>query len=95
VYFPDLSISEFNEDSKAEILIDIRKDFEDGFKGIQQLPKGARLGVYVAYVYYYALLNKINKTHASIILSERIRIRDSRKYALILKSYVRHQLNLI
>jgi uncharacterized protein (UPF0303 family) len=68
---------------------------EDGFKGIQQLPKGARLGVYVAYVYYYALLNKINKTHASIILSERIRIRDSRKYALILKSYVRHQLNLI
>ncbi len=95
VYFPHLSITDFNEDSKAEILTDIRKDFDDGFKGILQLPKGARLGVYVAYVYYYALLNKINNTHASTILSERIRIRDSRKYALILKSYVRHQLNLI
>jgi len=95
VYFPHLNITEFNEESKTEILSDIRKDFDDVFKGIQQLPKGTRLGVYVAYVYYYALLNKISNTQASILLSERIRIPDARKYALILKSYVRHQLNMI
>jgi phytoene synthase len=46
-------------------------------------------------VYYYALLNKISGTPSARILEDRIRIADGRKYALILKSYLRHQLNLI
>jgi phytoene/squalene synthetase len=95
IYFPGIELNEFTESTKEAILEDIRKDFEDGFKGILALPKGARLGVYVAYVYYFALLNKISKTPSSRILQERIRIPDTRKYALILQSYLRHQLNLI
>ena len=95
VYFPGIELTNFDESTKEAILEDIRKDFDDGFKGIVQLPKGARFGVYVAYVYYYALLNKISGTPSARILEERIRIPDGRKYALILKSYLRHQLNLI
>lgn len=95
VYFPHLNMDEFNESTKALILDDIRKDFDDGFQGIVQLPKGARLGVYVAYVYYYALLKKISNTPSATILHERIRIPDARKYALILQSYLKHQFNLI
>lgn len=95
MYFPQLEIDRFDESTKTEILADIRRDFDAGFAGIQQLPKGARFGVYVAYVYYYALLNKISNTPSSRILEERVRIPDARKYALILQSFVRHQLNLI
>lgn len=95
LYFPHLDISAFDETVKAELLADIRKDFDAGFQGIRQLPRGARLGVYVAYVYYYSLLNKISRTPSAQILQERIRIPDARKYALILQSFVRHQLNLI
>lgn len=95
MYFPQLEIGRFDEQTKTEILADIRRDFDAGFAGIKELPKGARFGVYVAYVYYYALLNKISNTPSSKILEERIRIPDARKYALILQSFVRHQLNLI
>jgi phytoene/squalene synthetase len=94
-YFPHLSMEAFDDRIKADILKDIQKDFEDGFQGILMLPKGARFGVYVAYVYYFALLNKIRNTPSTTILNERIRIPDGRKYALIVQSYIRHQLNLI
>lgn len=95
MYFPGIELSTFDESTKEAIIKDIRKDFDDGFLGILQLPKGARFGVYVAYVYYYALLNKISGTPITRILEERIRIPDGRKYTLILKSYIRHQLNMI
>jgi phytoene/squalene synthetase len=95
VYFPHLNMSEFNEECKRSIEKDIQKDFLDGFAGIKALPKGARLGVYVAYVYYFALLKKITNTSPSRILEERIRIPNIWKYSLILSSYVRHSLNLL
>lgn len=95
VYFPHLDMSEFDEANKKSIEADIEKDFADGFEGIRQLPKGARFGVYVAYVYYYALFKKIISLPPSRILEERIRIPNSRKYSLILSSYLRHSFNLL
>jgi phytoene/squalene synthetase len=95
VYFPHLDMSEFDEVNKKAIEKDIQKDFADGFQGIMQLPKGVRFGVYVAYVYYYALFNKITSLPPSRILEERIRIPNSRKYSLILSSYLRHSFNLL
>ena len=95
VYFPHLNLKEFDEANKKAIEKDISKDFADGFQGIKQLPKGARFGVYVAYVYYYALFKKIISLPPSRVLEERIRIPNSRKYSLILSSYVRHSLNLL
>lgn len=94
-YFPGFEIDKFNEQKKKQIELDIEQDFKAGLEGIKQLPRGARFGVYVAYVYYYALFTKIQSLSASTILSERIRIPDIRKYSLIISCYFRHTLNLI
>ena len=94
-YFPVVDLNEFNERVKAEIEADIDIDFKAGYEGIKQLPKGARFGVYIAYVYYYSLFKKICNTHADIILNERVRISNKRKYGLFLSSYVRHTINWI
>jgi phytoene/squalene synthetase len=94
-YFPGVNISEFNDTVKAEIEADIDIDFKAGYEGIKQLPKGARFGVYIAYVYYYSLFKKIKRTHCDIILNERVRISNKRKYGLLLSSFVRHKINWI
>ncbi|MGB2413323.1 MAG: phytoene/squalene synthase family protein [Schleiferiaceae bacterium] len=94
-YFPGVDLNEFNERVKAEIEADIDIDFKAGYEGIKKLPKGARFGVYIAYVYYYSLFKKICNTHADIILNERVRISNKRKYGLFISSYVRHTINWI
>ncbi len=94
-YFPGVDLNNFNESVKTEIEADIDVDFMAGYEGIKQLPKGARFGVYIAYVYYYSLFKKIKKTHCDIILSQRVRISNKRKYGLFLSSYVRHTINWI
>ena len=94
-YFPGVDLNNFNEDVKTEIEADIDIDFTAGYEGIKQLPKGARFGVYIAYVYYYSLFKKIKKTHCDIILSQRVRISNKRKYGLLVSSFVRHTINWI
>lgn len=94
-YFPGLDVSNFDETTKKTIEDEIARDFADAYKGIVQLPKDARLGVYVAYVYYYRLFKKIQSLPSSRVLEERIRINNQRKVALFLGSYVRHSFNLI
>lgn len=94
-YFPGIDVSRFDEETKRAIEADIKKDFEDGYKGIVQLPKKARFGVYLAYVYYSALFTKIANTPSNRILEERIRISNRRKAGLLFGSYVRHSFNLI
>ena len=94
-YFPGVDLNTFNETVKTEIEADIDIDFRAGYEGIKQLPKGARFGVYIAYVYYYSLFKKIKKTHCDIILSQRVRISNKRKYGLFLSSFVRHTINWI
>ena len=94
-YFPGVDLNNFNESVKTEIEADIDIDFMAGYQGIKKLPKGARFGVYIAYVYYYSLFKKIKKTHCDIILSQRVRISNKRKYGLFLSSYVRHTINWI
>lgn len=94
-YFPGIDISDFNNETKALIEADIEKDFSTGYKGILKLPKKARFGVYVAYVYYYALFQKIKATPAEVILSKRVRIPNHNKYGLLLSSYFKHSFNLL
>lgn len=94
-YFPGVDLKKFNEEVKASIEADIDIDFKAGYEGIKKLPKGARFGVYIAYVYYYSLFKKIRKTHCDLILNERVRISNKRKYGLFLSSYLRHTINWI
>jgi 15-cis-phytoene synthase len=95
VYFPNVEIEKMDATTKAEIELDIEADFDHGLKGIKKLPKSARLGVYVAYIYYRSLFNKIKKLHPEAIMMERIRIPNPQKVALFAGSYVRNSLNLL
>lgn len=94
-YFPGIKMEDFSSAVKQEIEEDIAKDFHEGYQGIIQLPKDARFGVYMAYIYYYKLFSKIKATSAETILNERIRISNNKKYSLFVFSYLRHNFNMI
>lgn len=95
VYFPNLQLDALTEDGKKQIEADIRADFDHALEGIKVLPRSVRFGVYVAYVYYVALFNKIINSSSDLILNERVRIRNRHKMRLLAYSYVKHQLNRI
>jgi 15-cis-phytoene synthase len=94
-YFPGVDFDQFDEELKMKLVKDMEHDFHQGYLGIQKLPKGSRFGVYIAYVYYSRLLQKIKLTESSRILNERIRIPNAKKYSLFVSSYVKHSLNRI
>lgn len=94
-YFPGLDIERFDEASKKKIEENIAIDFEQGLRGIKQLPKGARLGVYVAYLYYTALFRKIRRLPSATVLQSRVRVRNRYKLAILGYSFVKHRLNLL
>ena len=73
----------------------IENDFEEALAGIRLLPSSSRAGVYLAFVYYQSLFEKIKKITAERIMSERIRISNSYKCWLMVDSYVRYKLNAL
>lgn len=95
VYFPDVDFTKFTAEDKINIEADIKKDFDDAYKGIVQLPKGVRLGVYLAYVYYTNLFQKIKQSTAERVTQERIRVHDGKKMYLLFSSAVRNSLNML
>jgi phytoene/squalene synthetase len=94
-YFPGINMEEFNATVKKEIEADIEVDFKLGLDGIKMLPQKARFGVYMAYKYYFKLFKKIKQTQAEVILTERVRIPNRRKFRILLTSFLRHNLNLL
>lgn len=94
-YFPGIEMTAFDEQSKKEIEKDIDTDFRVGREGIKKLPNCAKFGVYLAYVYYYSLFNKIKKVPPSNVMNERIRIPNPLKLSILFYTYVKHRLNLI
>lgn len=82
-YFPNLNITHFTEETKKEIEYEIEEDFEVALKGIKMLPSSSKLGVYLAYVNYRSLFNKIRKLPSSQLLKERVRINNGRKLRLM------------
>lgn len=95
VYFPGVDFTRFTEGDKREIEDDIKKDFDDAYLGIVQLPKGARFGVYLAYVYYLKLFQKIRQAPATQVTRERIRVPDGKKVYLLFSTALRNSLNLL
>ncbi|HEY1062549.1 MAG TPA: squalene/phytoene synthase family protein [Daejeonella sp.] len=94
-YFPDVDISEFTLAAKEQIEQDIENDFRIALKGIKLLPSTSRGGVYLAYVYYKALFNKIKKLPPKKILSERIRINNGKKLGIMVNCMVQNKLNWV
>lgn len=94
-YFPGIDMNKWDEQTKKAIEADIEKDFTDGLAGIRKLPDGARFGVYVAYIYFYELLIKIKQVNADVLLNQRVRVSNSKKYLLLFKAYIRNITNSI
>ncbi len=94
-YFPSVNLEVFNEQVKNRLILEIESDFHVAYTGIKMLPKTSRLGVWLAYVYFYALLRKIKRTQATRLLRERIRIPNSLKFSLMAKTLVRYSFNLM
>lgn len=95
IYFPTVDFGNFTDMAKGQIETEIEKDLSEGFKGIKELPKGARLGVYIAYRYYLELLRKIIRTPASVIMQRRIRVADVNKTLLYIKAVSKYKLGMI
>jgi len=94
-YFPGVDLNYFDAETKRSIEKDIQDDFDQAFEGIKRLPATSKYGVYLAYVYYTSLFNKIKRTPPQVILNERVRIPNKQKYALLVGSYVRYRMNMV
>ncbi|NCX96904.1 MAG: phytoene/squalene synthase family protein [Chitinophagia bacterium] len=94
VYFPNVNFNNFAEIEKDEIERDIEQDFREALSGIKKLPDSSRFGVYVAYIYYYALFKKIKRIPAKRVMQERIRIPGLQKISLLIVSYCKHRLGI-
>lgn len=93
-YFPNVSLENFDEKSKNELVEDIQNDFDEAYLGIRKLPDDSRLAVMVAYKYYLTLLKKIKKTPADELISKRIRVSDFQKMLLLSAALIRHKLKM-
>ena len=94
-YFPGVDMANFSDGEKAKIEHEIREEFEEALGGIRLLPRSSRKGVYLAFVYYKKLFDKITKTAAEKVMTERIRVSNSHKFILMFDSLLRHKLNVI
>ncbi|CAN5243618.1 phytoene/squalene synthase family protein [soil metagenome] len=94
-YFPGVNLDHFSNHEKAVIEAEIREEFNEALSGIRILPRSSRKGVYLAFVYYKKLFDKITKTTADQIMSERIRVSNSHKFILMFDSLLRHKLNVL
>ena len=95
LYFPDVNIDSFDENSKSKIINEIKEDFKQGKTGIFQLPNESKFGVYTAYKYYLRLLKKLKKTPSTEIKSKRIRVANYQKADVLARSFIRYQFNLL
>lgn len=94
-YFPGVDMASFTTKHKEKIEKEIEEDFNIAFIGIKKLPTKSRNGVYLAYIYYLKLFQKIKKTPVEQILESRIRVSNRSKVGLMLQSIIQHKLNLL
>jgi len=87
-YFPVLKYEPLTERTKRIIIEDIMHDYACAEKGINELPRCARLGVNTAYIYYRTLTARLAETPAEKLTEKRIRIGNGQKLLLFGKSYL-------
>lgn len=93
IYFPNVDTNNMTLENKLAIEVEIKKDFDEAYKGIGMLPKSSRFGVYMSYRYYSSLLKHIEKQTLNDLLNERFSIPNNLKRLLYAKSLIRHSIN--
>lgn len=94
-YFPNIQMHLFSPEIKHQIEAEIESEFKEALIGIKMLPASSRFGVYLAYRYYLSLFSKIKNTPADKIISQRIRIPNSQKLSLAMRSYVHYKIAVL
>ena len=93
MYFPEVNFSHFTDDAKESIEAEIETEFREALEGIKRLPMSSRKGVYLAYIYYKVLFNKIRNTPAQQIKNTRIRVPDHQKVGLMFQCLIMPRYN--
>lgn len=91
VYFPNVEMEVFSNNCKCEIEKEIELEFKEALIGIKMLPDAAKFGVYLAYRYYLSLFHKIRKSSATKIINERVRIPNSKKLFVTMRTYLQYK----
>jgi phytoene synthase len=94
-YFSGFDKNHFDEEMKKELINEIDTEFKEAKKGISKLPNTSKIAVWLAYLYYMALLRKLKKTPARKIISTRIRVNNFAKLGIYFKAYASYKLNLV
>ncbi|AYD47832.1 phytoene/squalene synthase family protein [Arachidicoccus soli] len=94
-YFPNVNLTCFTDAEKEAIERDVAEDFAIAKQGIKMLPATSRGGVYLAYVYYVSLFNKIKRIPSHQLLKERVRINNGKKIRLMLNCIIQEKINLV
>lgn len=88
LYFPDINnINQLDYTLKEKFEADIENEFDESLNGILKLPIGIKLGVFVAYIYYRTLFNKLKNKSIQEIRESRTSISTLTKLYLLIKSY--------
>jgi phytoene/squalene synthetase len=87
-YFPEIDMSNLSENDLNYVFNNINNDFSHALTGIKQLPDSCRFGVYVAYIYYYTLFEKLIK-NKNTLLKKRVRINNAKKFYLIAYAWIK------
>ncbi len=96
IYFPNVNFfTSFDKKIKVQIEEDIEADFFLALKGIRQLPASSSFGVYIAYIYFYRLLQKIHKLEPKKVLEQRVRVSNPEKVLIFFSSWLKFRLNRI
>lgn len=89
IYLPGIDKEIFiDDDSKKMLEEEVKNEFADALKGIKQLPKGVRTGVYTAFLYYNSLFLKITKLNIYQLRKERVRVPDYKKLFLMFRAFI-------
>ena len=95
LYFPDVDMDNFTEETKYSLIKNIEYDFHEAEKGISELPGRSKLAVFIAFTYYKKLLQKLKNTPANEIIKTRIRVQDTTKFVLLGKAIMKYKLKAI
>ena len=90
-YFPNIEMGIFDNSVKFQIEQEIENEFKEALIGIKLLPASSKFGVYLAYKYYWSLFQKIRRKSSVEILNNRVRVPNSEKVFVALKSYLRYK----
>jgi phytoene/squalene synthetase len=94
-YFPEISNSIFNRDTKQLIEESIQKDFDEAWIGLKQLPGRSKLAVALAFYYYKSLFHRIKRSSPEQILKKRMRVPNFQKYLIIVRVAFLYKTKLI